>query len=74
MAKRQEPLMECVTCAPWKSKGELEGRQSMDIVSGRCGETGLQTPARFGCRLWHDDEGHSMRGQQGKEHYPGYNG
>lgn len=66
--------MECMTCAPWRSKGELEGRQTMDIMSGRCGETGMQTPARYGCKLWHDEAGHTMPKNTAREVYPGYNG
>lgn len=61
--------MERKTCAPRDSRGGLESRQQMDIVSSRC-----HTTARYGCKLWHDDAGNTTPKETPREMYPGYIG
>ena len=61
--------MERKTCAPRDSRGGLESRQQMDIVSSRC-----HTTARDGCKLWHDDAGNTTPKETPREMYPGYIG
>lgn len=69
MAKEMNLQMERKTCAPRDSRGGLESRQQMDIVSSRCGTT-----ARYGCKLWHDDAGRTAPKSTARESCPGYNG
>ena len=69
MAKEMNLQMERKTCAPRDSRGWLESRQQMDIVSSRCGTT-----ARYGCKLWHDDAGSTTPKETPREMYPGYIG
>lgn len=46
----------------------------MDNMNGRYGGSRTQTPARYGCKLWHDEAGHTMPKNTAREVYPGYNG
>lgn len=39
----------CLTCPLWASKGELDGADHYDVASGRCRNSGLQTPPMYTC-------------------------
>ena len=61
-------------CAPTGRVGEAESRQRMDNMNGRYGGSRTQTPARYGCKLWHEEGGRTAPKSTARESCPGYNG
>ena len=66
--------MSGMICAPIRRDGEAESRQRMDNKNGRYGGSRTQTPARYGCKLWHDEAGRMPLKSTVRESSPGYNG
>lgn len=56
-AERNAPLQRCLDCASWKSSGEIERHDYLDISSGRCHHSGTQTPPMHTCPAWCNDRG-----------------
>lgn len=59
-AERNAPLQRCIDCASWKSKGEQEHRDYIDISSGHCQHCGMQTPPMHSCQAWRNHRGDTM--------------
>lgn len=58
MERKKDKIRECVTCWRWDTLREH------DFVSGLCGLTGTQTPARYGCSWWIDHPGEVSLAEQ----------
>lgn len=56
--KNDNRIRECFTCWRWATK------RPGDYVCGRCGKTGCETPARFGCDWWIDHPGEISLAEQ----------
>lgn len=66
--------MDGMMCAPIRRGGEADSRQRMDNMNGRYGGSRTQTPARYGCKLWHEEAGRTATKTTARESCPGYNG
>ena len=66
--------MDGMMCVPIRRGGEADSRQRTDNMNGRYGGSRTQTPARYGCKLWHEEAGRTATKTTARESCPGYNG